>query len=253
LAATPENRDVTLDCLTPEPPKKQIVSIPRTCLTEQTAPSDALTMLPAAERPELPDLPPLAARPPVPPLSASVSAAASIPESEPAPAVDALSCTAAATTTDGSDDAGTPNCDGPLPLRDYCDQSNTCSQSLEDRTRDFCRPDAPYYRSQSLGPNACSGLTLMLDFGLSSWRFDYDGTGKLRSVKLSDDVPSGVCRRFENVCGAPCELLGTAHSACGATPAEDPGIQAYLVAMRVPRDSPRLLRVDPPIAVRLHE
>jgi hypothetical protein len=47
-------------------------------------------------------------------------------------------------------------------------------------------------------------------------RFDYDATGKLRSVESYDDIPFGDCMKFEYVYGTACELTGTPKSACGA-------------------------------------
>ena len=55
-------------------------------------------------------------------------------------------------------------------------------------------------------------------------RFDYDGTGKFRSIEIADDVVSGVCMRFDNVYGTPCEFIGAPAPACDSAPNDDAGI-----------------------------
>jgi hypothetical protein len=73
----------------------------------------------------------------------------------------------------------------------------------------------PYYQTR-VRPNACGGTSLIMSLGLSGMRFDYDASGKLRSVQSYDDFPFGDCNQNEYVYGTACELIGTEMPACGA-------------------------------------
>jgi hypothetical protein len=127
-------------------------------------------------------------------------------------------------TDDEGADSGAPDCDGPRPIGDYCGRpGQDCSQSLTARIQAYCDPNAHYHRVE-LQPNACSGTTLVTLAGLSEMRFDYDDTGKLRSIQAGDDLRFGDCNQFHYVYGTACELTGMRRPACEAAPNDDAGI-----------------------------
>lgn len=110
-------------------------------------------------------------------------------------------------------------CAQGLTLDAFCNQpERNCSTPLMERISSYCSSSYFLVRVQ---PNACSGTSLLTRLGNSGMRFDYDGSGELRSVQSYDDVPFGMCNQNKYVYGTPCELTDTPTPPCADTEGPD--------------------------------